>query len=219
MIDQQLLTEYSRIALANDLRVLQGFRLGATDREHIEQLLAYMDPAPNTTWLDIGCGFGEPARLMSEIRPDLAFRLVNNNRFQLDQVPEELPTWYADMHMLPLEDCSVDGAMFLFSLCHADEPHIALTEAWRVVRPGGKLFVFDYLRAKGDDYVSWYYLKARFLSLSAMSYLCRFVGWQFDACVVPQGSDAVFRSVFEDQALYDRIFDELTPIIWWATRK
>jgi ubiquinone/menaquinone biosynthesis C-methylase UbiE len=220
MIDQYLLTEQSRKALADDLRVLQGYRLGMTDREHIERLLNYMDPPKNSLWLDIGCGFGEPARLMREVRPDLDFYLVNNNEFQLDHAPEDLHKWYADMHALPFRDEIADGAMFLFSLCHADDAIMALAEARRVVKPGGKLFVFDYIRTKGDDFMSWHHLAARFFGLNALHHMCRFVGFQFGGCIAPEGSDAVFRSVFEgDQELYERIFDDLTPVVWWATRR
>lgn len=219
MIDQYLLAEVSREMLAQDLRVLQGFRMGQTERDHIGILLEYMNPAYGTTWADIGCGFGEPARLMKELRPDLTFYLVNNNEFQLDQVPKDLLSYYADMHKLPFWDKQMDGCMFLFSLCHADDVYTALKEAHRVTKPGGALFVFDYMRTKGDDYISWQYLCARFFGLNAMHHMCEFTGWRFDSVKAPQGSDAVFRSVFADQNLYERIFDDLTPVVWQATRR
>lgn len=219
MIDQYLLTDLSREYLEKGLKVLQGYRLGQTDHDHIEALLDYMMPKPNTIWADIGCGFGEPARIMKDIRPDLTFHLVNNNEFQLDQVPKEFNSYYADMHKLPLGGEMVDGCMFLFSLCHADDVYTALKEAWRVTRPGGELFVFDYMRTKGDDYLSWQFLCARFFGLNAMHHMCEFTGWQFESVTAVHGSDAIFRSLFEDKNLYERIFDDLTPVVWQATRK
>ena len=221
MIDQDRLTLASRLALESNLRVLQGFRLGATDREHIQRLLDYMAPEPETTWLDIGCGFGEPARLMQALRPDLRFRLVNNNAFQLAQVPAHLVAVPADMHELPFPDDTFDGAMFLYSLCHADSFIAALREAARVVRAGGRLFVFDYVRLNdSDDRLSQHYLDARFLPYGALRPLTRVSGWTSLGCDLPSGDDAVFRAAFGDQqAVYDRIFKQVVPIVWWATRR
>ena len=220
MIDQERLTIVSRAALANNLRVLQGFRLAATDEAHISKLLEYMDPKPNTTWADIGCGFGEPARIMQELRPDLEFLLVNNNSFQLAQVPDTLAAYCCDMHELPFPSGSLDGAMFLYSLCHADNFVAALKEAARVVRTDGRLFVFDYVRGEdSSDTLSWHYLDARFIRNIALRALTRASGWRFDGYSFPEGDDAVFRSLFGDERLYDEIFYDVTPVVWWATRR
>ena len=220
MIDQELLSEVSRYLFQHtDLRVLQGFRLGPSEREHIAKLLTYMDPPVGSTWLDVGCGFGEPARLMAEIRPDLEFALLNNNRFQLDNTPVGMTTHFADMHALPFADHTFDGVMFLYSLCHADNIIMALNEAWRVVRPGGRLFVFDYVRIGGNDALSSKHLASSFHHLGVLQKYCRFTGWEITDYDLPGGSDAVFRSHFEDQELYDRIFANLLPAVWWAVRR
>ena len=42
---------------------------------------------------------------------------------------------------LPFEDDSVDVVLFVYSLHHVDDPHRALDEAARVLRPGGLLVV------------------------------------------------------------------------------
>ena len=65
-------------------------------------------------------GFGEVARLMKAERPDLAFILVNDDHYQLGRAPEQFQHWLADMKSLPIAEADVDGAMFLYSLCHAD---------------------------------------------------------------------------------------------------
>jgi ubiquinone/menaquinone biosynthesis C-methylase UbiE len=143
---------------------------------------------------------------------------VNNNQFQSGEASQHFPVWLCDMHELPFDTEDLDGVMYLYSLCHADDPSHALIEAARVVKPGGKLFVFDYMRNNGDDYISWHYLRSRFFGLNAMNNMCRVAGWRFSGCIAPEGSDAVFRSVFENQALYDRIFNDLTPVVWWGKR-
>ncbi|WP_031497692.1 metalloregulator ArsR/SmtB family transcription factor [Bryobacter aggregatus] len=48
-----------------------------------------------------------------------------------------------DLEEIPLEDGSMDLAVFSQSLHHAIHPHAALKEAYRVLRPGGKLMILD----------------------------------------------------------------------------
>lgn len=48
-----------------------------------------------------------------------------------------------DIEKLPLRDASVDLALLSQALHHADDPSRALSEAVRVVRPGGRVLVLD----------------------------------------------------------------------------
>ncbi len=58
-----------------------------------------------------------------------------------------------DLSRLPLRDCSVDVALLSQSLHHAAAPDEALTEAVRVLRPGGRLLVLD-LRKHDQQWVT-----------------------------------------------------------------
>jgi ubiquinone/menaquinone biosynthesis C-methylase UbiE len=49
----------------------------------------------------------------------------------------------ADARRLSFEDGSFDVAFYHTVLCHVPEPEVALAEAFRVLRPGGQLVVFD----------------------------------------------------------------------------
>ena len=219
MIPVEAINEASRSCLARGVRILQGFRLGTTDATHIEALLSHMQPEFGSAWVDIGCGFGEPARLMLEARPDLRFDLVNDNDFQLSHVPAHLSAWRADMHALPFLDATFDGAMFLYALCHANGLLPALREAARVVRPGGRLFVFDYLRQHGDNTRTQAVLGANFFNRDELRDATRAAGWRMDRVILPPGDDAVFRTAFGDIELYEELFASLVPVIWTATRQ
>lgn len=48
-----------------------------------------------------------------------------------------------ELEKLPLDDASVDVALLSQALHHADEPALALAEAARVLKPGGRLLVLD----------------------------------------------------------------------------
>lgn len=51
-----------------------------------------------------------------------------------------------DLEELPIDDGAVDLAIFSQSLHHASHPAKAVEEAWRILKPGGRIVVLDLLR-------------------------------------------------------------------------
>ena len=62
-------------------------------------------------------------------------------------------TWKrGDLEQAPIADTSIDVALFSQALHHAEHPDRALAEAWRILRPGGRVLVLD-LREHGETWV------------------------------------------------------------------
>lgn len=191
MIPQTALDHFSRIALDNGLRLLQGFRLHPTDSGHVERLLSLMK-IEGGDWLDVGSGFGEFARLAARLRPDLRFTLLNYNAFQLSHSPKDVDCVRGDMHSLPFADGSFDGVLFLYSLCHADRPVTVLNEARRVVRRGASLVVYDYTGVDSDVHRTWDELRSRFYEPQMLEGLGAICGWQTEKWIEPDGQEIAF---------------------------
>jgi ubiquinone/menaquinone biosynthesis C-methylase UbiE/DNA-binding transcriptional ArsR family regulator len=99
------------------------------------------------TVADIGCGTGNGAELVApHVKQVIA---VDQSGPMLDAARKRLERFanvrFADgpVEALPLEDSSVDAAMGLLILHHVREVDDALSEMFRVVRPGGKVLVID----------------------------------------------------------------------------
>jgi SAM-dependent methyltransferase len=147
----QAIDQATDCLMEQGVRVLNAFLLEEDEAAHAKRLLDLMDPPQGAVVLDAGCGVGELARLMLGERPDLTFKLLNVSQHQLDLCPEGMERIRAPFEATGLPDASVDVVLFAFSLCHADDWGAALREAYRVLRPGGVVFIFDMARSKAGS--------------------------------------------------------------------
>lgn|GEM_PF-1591083 len=99
-----------------------------------------------TVVVDVGCGTGAFLRALTHrspgVRPigvDGTGAMVGIARTQCKDTPIALHV--ADARALPLEADSVDVVVFLNTLHHVGDTEAALTEAARVLRPGGVVWV------------------------------------------------------------------------------
>lgn len=103
--------------------------------------------------LELGAGTGAnlphyPAlEGLTLAEPDAAMRRRLAPRAAAAPFPVELLE--APAEDLPLPDASVDTVVSTLVLCSVEDPPLALAEARRVLRPGGRLLFLEHVRAEG----------------------------------------------------------------------
>jgi ubiquinone/menaquinone biosynthesis C-methylase UbiE len=110
--------------------------------------------------IDIGAGTGANLALypqavtelvLSEPDPHMAKRL----RQKLGGAGRTASLVEAPAEQLPFEDASFDTAVFTLVLCTVPDPAAALTEAARILRPGGRLLFVEHVRAEDAGLARW----------------------------------------------------------------
>lgn len=129
--------------------VLEARGAEPQQREMRQDFLAGVSFPPNARVLEVGCGTGVLARSLA-LRPDVgavvgvdvAPSLLGKARDQAADLPN-LTFREADARSLPFGDETFDVVVFYTTLTHVPGPERALDEAFRVLRPQGRLAVLD----------------------------------------------------------------------------
>ncbi|MGI5340987.1 class I SAM-dependent methyltransferase [Streptomyces sp. CA-181903] len=114
-----------------------------------------LDLPPASSVLDAGCGVGDTARTVARasgvhitgidgIAPDVA---IARRRSARADEPGRTRFLLANYHALPFIDASFDGVYTMESFVHSPDPRQGLAEFFRVLRPGGRLVMFEYSSA------------------------------------------------------------------------
>ncbi len=113
---------------------------------------AFLQLLPPLIVADLGAGNGSFALLLSKkaervIAVDSSTKMLEvgfeqAQRNGISNVEFRL----GDMEELPIDDAIVDLVFFSQSLHHAAHPERAVREAWRILRPGGRIVILDLAR-------------------------------------------------------------------------
>jgi ubiquinone/menaquinone biosynthesis C-methylase UbiE len=106
-----------------------------------------------TSVLDLGCGTGVAARAIAR-RPQFSGRVTGIDvsphligaatRLAKDEGVERTAEFsVGDSHSLELRDATFDAVVAHTLFSHLDDPRAALKEIVRIVKPGGKVGIFD----------------------------------------------------------------------------
>lgn len=140
--------QYKKQASIYDLR--WAFYIESTVRETNARLAI----APESEVLDIGCGTGQLLEATSSGHPNATLLGVDPVAEMLkvarQRVPSSIPLLQGWAEALPLRSETFDWVVSCNVLHFIKRPKAALTEMWRVLRPGGQVVITDWC----DDYLT-----------------------------------------------------------------
>jgi ubiquinone/menaquinone biosynthesis C-methylase UbiE len=111
--------------------------------QHVQVLLKFFGDLSGRKVLDIGCGKGRFARVLSEKHPAAEIWGLDISEEMLRFVPVGIQTRAGSMTDLPFADATFDCAYATESLEHAVDIERAVKEMCRVVKPGGRMAIID----------------------------------------------------------------------------
>lgn len=112
---------------------------------------------PPMTIADMGAGDGDLSQLLARrakkvIAIDNSEKMVEYGAARAEsQGVKNLEFRKGDMEDVPIRDGSVDLAFFSQALHHAQHPERAVSEAHRILKPGGRIIVLDLMRHSYEE--------------------------------------------------------------------
>ena len=121
---------------------------------HLHALLALVDD--RWTVGDLGCGTGQVAFALAPfvarvIAVDQSGEMLQAARRRLREL-DGVEVRRGDLEALPIAPDELDAATLLLVLHHLPDPAAALSEARRVLKPGGRLVIVDMLVHDREEY-------------------------------------------------------------------
>ncbi|MET4702169.1 SAM-dependent methyltransferase [Constrictibacter sp. MBR-5] len=135
---------------AREWDVIRALHIDETEVER--RLVALLPEGPIRSLLDIGTGTGRVLELMAPhvdraTGIDLSREMLTLARDRVGRGPlTNCSVRQADMYRLPVPGGSFDVVTIHQVLHFAQDPALAIAEAGRVLRPGGRLLVVDFAR-------------------------------------------------------------------------
>lgn len=199
-------------------------------RSFFEDMLPLMGVGNRDRILDIGCGEGWASRLLSSLVPeglvvglDVSDEMIRKARAASAAHENVLFVW-ANAESIPWQERFFSRALSVESFYYVERPEIALREIFRVLSPGGSVWMLNHLSRENEYTLRWLdRLQVPVHLRSAEDYgrlfeSCGFEGYSFR--MIPDRTpeaDASYYSSLADPAERRR-FRELGGLLMTARR-
>ena len=143
---------FDKYDLMNDLMSLGVHRLWK------KNLLNMMNPSPKQKLIDVACGTGDIAKLFLDyLNKDSEITCIDPNKAMIKKAKEKLETYknltwmIASAEKLPIPENTFDFYTISFGLRNSKNLDKALSEAYRVLKPGGRYLCLEFSKIQNSE--------------------------------------------------------------------
>ena len=142
---------FDKYDLMNDIMSLGVHRLWK------KNLLNMMNPSPKQKLIDVACGTGDIAKLFLDyVNKDSEITCIDPNKAMIKKAKEKLKTYknltwmIAPAEKLPIPENIFDFYTISFGLRNSKNLDKALSEAYRVLKPGGRYLCLEFSKIQNS---------------------------------------------------------------------
>ena len=143
---------FDKYDLMNDLMSLGVHRLWK------KNLLNMMNPSSKQKLIDVACGTGDIAKLfLDHVNKDSEITCIDPNKAMIKKAKEKLETYknltwmIASAEKLPIPENTFDFYTISFGLRNSKNLDKALSEAYRVLKPGGRYLCLEFSKIQNSE--------------------------------------------------------------------
>ena len=123
-----------------------------------KNLMNWMNPSPNRKLIDVGCGTGDLGKIFLDLtHKDSKIYCIDPNKGMIQKGKEKLKKYkninwiIASAENLPVEDNSCDYYTISFGLRNTKNLNKSLSEAYRVLKPGGRYLCLEFSKIQNQN--------------------------------------------------------------------